>query len=217
MKGNIITMDALHCTEETILTTVDKGANLLVGVKDNSRHLKKAIIDRFDKAGESETSTDTNFDKGHGRVETRITQITSINTKSTNFSHLKTIAKSIRKREIMRNGQLIKTQNETAYYASTIEFNKTSANDMANLIRGHWSIENKLHHTKDVSMNEDRYKAANGLARIMTGIRSCASLILGKLGPSVPIAQRKFATKTSLFTQILKCKSLSKFSLLFLG
>ena len=93
-------MDALHCTEETILTTVDKGANLLVGVKDNSRHLKKAIIDRFDKAGESETSTDTNFDKGHGRVETRITQITSINTKSTNFSHLKTIAQLSPKKSI---------------------------------------------------------------------------------------------------------------------
>ena len=113
MKGNIITMDALHCTEETILATVDKGANLLVGVKDNSSHLKKAIIDRFDKAAESEIFTDTNFDKGHGRVETRITEITSINTKSTNFSHLNTIAKSIRKREIMRNGELIKTQNET--------------------------------------------------------------------------------------------------------
>lgn len=50
------------------------------------------------------------------------------------------------------------------YYLSNQEVN--SARYFAEVIRGHWGIENKLHWVKDVQMNEDksRIRHRNGAA-----------------------------------------------------
>lgn len=45
------------------------------------------------------------------------------------------------------------TSGETAYYVSTKIF---SAGMFNRIIRGHWSIENKNHYVKDVSLGEDK-------------------------------------------------------------
>ncbi len=55
---------------------------------------------------------------------------------------------------------------ETAYYALSRPIN--SAQIAADAIRGHWSIENDLHWTKDVIMGEDdmSYKSKNAMTVI---------------------------------------------------
>lgn len=45
---------------------------------------------------------------------------------------------------------------ETAYYLSSVERNE--ADYFAVGIRGHWSIENRLHWVKDVQRGEDSYR-----------------------------------------------------------
>ncbi len=50
---------------------------------------------------------------------------------------------------------------ETAFYVSSLP-PTTKASVFAKGIRGHWSIENSLHYTKDVTFNEDKSKITKG-------------------------------------------------------
>lgn len=53
--------------------------------------------------------------------------------------------------------------HETHYYISSVSL---SAVDFANLIRGHWGIENRLHWVKDVVFCEDKLPIAHHQAAI---------------------------------------------------
>jgi predicted transposase YbfD/YdcC len=56
-----------------------------------------------------------------------------------------------------------KTTEETAYFISSSP-GTTSAEVFAAGVRGHWSIENSLHYTKDVTFKEDASKVRTGQA-----------------------------------------------------
>jgi predicted transposase YbfD/YdcC len=59
---------------------------------------------------------------------------------------------------------------------------------LADLIRGHWSIENGLHYVRDVTFGEDtsQLRTGNG-PQVMACLRN---LIIGTLPPA-PISQRR--------------------------
>ncbi len=59
-----------------------------------------------------------------------------------------------------------KTTTETRYYMSSIEELKK----VANAIRDHWAIENKLHRTLDVTFNEDHSQIRIGHAAENLGL-----------------------------------------------
>ena len=59
------------------------------------------------------------------------------------------------------------------------------------LVRAHWAIENKLHHVRDVSMNEDRCRVRAG-ARPLSTLRNAAIGIIRRLGRAIPAARENF-------------------------
>jgi len=64
------------------------------------------------------------------------------------------------------------------------------------LVRGHWGIENRLHHRKDRSMDEDRCRSsAAKTGRVMCCLRSIAALVLGRANESLSVVQRRFCRK----------------------
>jgi predicted transposase YbfD/YdcC len=218
MQGTVISLDALHVMNETFeLAVEDKGAHILVGVKNNREKLLETVKTQLNNAMRKDVFKYTDIDKGHGRVETRSIELTAITPEKAGFSHIHSVMRILRIREHVRNSKVMKTDKETSFYVATFDAKSVGAKRANELIRGHWSIENRLHHSKDVSMNEDRYRAKGGLARIMTTIRSFATIVLKFFGLTVPIAQMRFATKTSFFNKFLKSKSLESFKLCFLG
>ncbi len=54
--------------------------------------------------------------------------------------------------------KLWKNTDETAYYISTILLN---AEEFCKAIRNHWGVENRNHHVRDVTMNEDKSRIRN--------------------------------------------------------
>lgn len=61
-----------------------------------------------------------------------------------------------RHRQIVRKGQIVKTQKEIVYGFTTLSSQKASPTRLLQLIRDHWSIENGQHHRRDRTQDEDR-------------------------------------------------------------
>lgn len=64
-----------------------------------------------------------------------------------------------RHREIFRaKKKKWENTDETVYYISTIPL---IAEELCESVRNHWGIENKNHHVRDVTMNEDKSRIRN--------------------------------------------------------
>lgn len=71
---------------------------------------------------------------------------------------------------------------EVRYYATSLPCAQADAGRLADLIRGHWGVENRLHHVKDRTFHEDRHWLKNrAAANAMTFLRSITVSILNGL------------------------------------
>jgi predicted transposase YbfD/YdcC len=74
------------------------------------------------------------------------------------------------------NDEKKEPEMQVRYYISSSDI---SAEKFASAMRGHWSIENKLHWRLDVAMNEDDCRIRRGdAAELFSGIRHIAINIL---------------------------------------
>lgn len=65
--------------------------------------------------------------------------------------------------------------SETSWYITSQSAGKAGAARLALQIRGHWSIENCLHHVRDVTWDEDRSQVRTASApRTMAALRNLA-------------------------------------------
>ncbi len=174
IKGAVITVDALHMHSETIDMVREKKGHLLAGLKGNQGKTLDMVAAMFDKAEQQNEPIARNFreDCGHGRIETRLAEIMPFSTPD--FPHIQMAVRMTRTRQEKRRGfPNGKYSEEVSYYTATIPIEETTPEEINNLIRGHWSVENKLHHVKDRTMKEDRYKAKDAVAANVALFRSC--------------------------------------------
>ena len=93
---------------------------------------------------------------------------------------------------------LWKTSDETSFYLSSRQID---ANRAALAIRKHWSIENKLHYTRDVTLREDASRIRKNPG-IFARMRSFAYNIL-RFNQSDTIAQDRYAAALGGLKSIL--------------
>lgn len=66
-------------------------------------------------------------------------------------------------------------ESEVHYYATSLPAHQAGPERLRDLARGHWGIENRLHHVKDRTWLEDRHWMKNpDAASVMTFLRSVA-------------------------------------------
>jgi hypothetical protein len=76
---------------------------------------------------------------------------------------------------------------QTRYFATSLDPSGVSAMELLCLIRGHWCVENNLHHEKDRWWDEDRHSCRRtGLAERFTTLLSAAISTLQVLKPGGP-------------------------------
>ena len=180
LKNKTVTIDAMGCQKAIAQQIVDQKGDYLLMIKNNHPIFFHQIEMTF-KEARLEKFVDWNFDyfesvsKGHGRIDTRrVWLISDIDGMSevVNWPGLQHIVVV----ESIRQGGKKDTKGLRFYLSS----HKTiSAEFAAHAIRSHWGIENGLHRTLDVSMNEDqcRIRKNNG-AENATRIRR---IVLNKL------------------------------------
>jgi len=151
IENCIITIDAMGCQTAIADKIIEKKAHYVLAVKGNQPKLLEEIEDEFRFTNDilfSET-----LDLDHGRIETRKCSVIN------KFQHLESQdkwkdLKSIIRLESIREfkNSTKETEHFTRYYISSSNGN---AEYFQQVIRSHWSIENKLHWTLDVAFGED--------------------------------------------------------------
>jgi predicted transposase YbfD/YdcC len=175
LAATVVTADALHAQREHAewLVTHKHAAYLLV-VKANQPTLHQQL--RRLPWPEVPVA-DRTRDRGHGRVETRRLQVTTV--AGLDFPHA-TQALRITRRVRARGSRRWRTV--TVYAITSLTAAQASPARLADYVRGHWGIE-ALHHIRDVTFAEDASQTRTGTApRAMASLRNLAIGILRARG-----------------------------------
>lgn len=206
--GVVCTLDALHAVKETCEIIVSKGMDFLICVKGNAASLQRTIADYLKRREKSLQHSKTS-DCKHGRIEHRELSMHSILPWQANWPHVHTVIKVTRHRAKIRQRKRICESTETIHYIASFPADKFSPEKVLLLVRGHWQIENTLHHRKDRSMDEDRNRASiSKTGRFMCYLRSVAAQIFRRTKESMGVVQKRFINKTGLVLNLLRSHSL---------
>lgn len=171
LHGATVTIDAIGCQTEVARQVVEAEGHYVLAVKENQPTLHarvkalldEAILDGFEgvRHGASEST-----DGGHGRVERRRVWVTDEvhwlgEALVAHWPGLASVAAVECRREVLGGGGGGgKVSAERRYFISSRK--GVDAEAMAEAVRGHWSVENRLHWQLDVSFNEDQRRIRSG-------------------------------------------------------
>lgn len=150
LKGCIITIDAMGCQKKIAQDIIKKDADYLLMVKDNQKELKQQVEKMFARGCVAQT--DTQFDVGHGRAETRTCDVIDDLRFMDEKEHWEGLKSIVRVQSERYDKQTQRTSHQARYYISSMDADAKKANSA---VRKHWSIENNLHWVLDVVFKED--------------------------------------------------------------
>ena len=83
---------------------------------------------------------------------------------------------------------------EVSYFITSLTRDRADAGRLAELIRGHWKIENRLHYVRDVAMGEDACRVRTGSSpQVLAALRNSALHLLENANaPSRAASMRRF-------------------------
>jgi predicted transposase YbfD/YdcC len=140
LAGAVVTFDALHTVRANLdWLAAEKKARYIAVVKKNQPLLHarvKALPWRQVPAGS------TTRDTGHGRTETRTLKAAHLS--RLNFPHARQAIKITRRRQDTSTG---KVSRETVYAITSLTSAHATPQDLARLVREHWSVEAHHHGT----------------------------------------------------------------------
>ncbi|MEO3778464.1 ISAs1 family transposase [Micromonospora sp. B11E3] len=175
LRDTVITADALHCQREHVDHLAERGAHWILTVKGNQPRLHRQLSGLPWRAA-PDVFRDT--DRGRGRREIRTVKALTIST-GIDFPHAAQALQIRRRRR--RLDQPKRFTTETVYAITDLRVHQAKPAQLAAWIRGHWSIENKIHWVRDVTYDEDRSQIRTGTGpEVMAALRNAA--LLGEFG-----------------------------------
>jgi predicted transposase YbfD/YdcC len=168
ITGAIITADALHTQRAHAEYLHDRGAHYVLTVKGNQPGLRDQLATL---PWAQIPEVDLTHDKGHGRAESRTLKLAAISA-GIGFPHARLAIRLTRRRRSRTSGRC---HIETVYAVTDLNWGEIRAEQLAEAIRRHWSIENRLHWIRDVVFDEDhsQIRTAAGPA-VMATLRNLA-------------------------------------------
>jgi len=155
LQGAVVTIDAAGCQKKIAQRIVDQGGHYILQLKGNQGSLHQETVMLFDQCLTDDCrgiaySTASTTGGGHGRIEERRIWATSEVgwfAERDKWKHLRSLARVRCERTI--DGE---TSTEDHYYISSLTADPQT---LLGYIRGHWSIENRLHWSLDISFADD--------------------------------------------------------------
>lgn len=124
--------------------------------------------------------------KDHGRIEVRKIAVSSEVVPHLNWPGAAQAVRIERHRHIKGRDSA-----EITYLITSLTAEDAGPERLLELNRAHWAIENRLHHVRDVTLNEDRCRVRKG-ARPLATLRNLAISLIRRRGLSIPEARENF-------------------------
>lgn len=150
--GRVLTGDALHCQTALCTAVLAAGGDYLLRVKANQPRLLQDIQWLFaEPALLDDHRTAQTIQRGHGRRELRQIVVSS---DLAGYSRWPALAQVFR---ITRTWWTADGTRHRAvrYGITSLPATVSSATQLLRLFQGHWTIENRVHYVKDVTLGED--------------------------------------------------------------
>ncbi len=184
-----ITLDAAGCQRDIAQAITQRGAHYILALKKNQKTLYNDVQAYFESFRLAQGTEWSSVDKSQGRVITRLCRATDQIAwldPDHRWAGLTSIAQVI-----TRLHQRGKLTEETRYYLTS---HPPQAEAIAQAVRAHWGIENKLHWRLDVLYREDQAgirqaQAAETMSLLRKWALNCLSPHRGK--GSLVSVQRK--------------------------
>jgi len=162
LKDTTVTMDANGLVASTLHSIKKQKGDFLVALKEPQLALKKQVFKEFEERPD-ETKVYEETSKGHGRLEYRGVEVLDLKKEFNEATKAK--RKKCYEAQMPEFNSCIRVlskrmikgkppSQEVRYYLSSRK--NLSAEEAFKLVRSHWSIENNLHWSLDVTFNEDR-------------------------------------------------------------
>jgi predicted transposase YbfD/YdcC len=193
----VFTLDALHTQHRTATLLDTAGAGYLLTVKGNQPGLRTAIRDRVNAERPPRTSARS---RGHGRTEERFIEV--VPATGITFPGATQIFRITR-----YTGGLDGQRERKEVVHGITNLTATEADDarLAQLVRGHWAIENSIHWVRDMTYREDAHRARTGNApAVLACIRNLVTTALRLAGAvNIAAARRAAALKPATILRLL--------------
>lgn len=204
LKGATVTADANSCTASISAAVRAAGADYVLSLKGNRGTLHRHVEALFADAAQKDFRGIKRFqskDTAHGRIEYRLVRALPLDELPPRIAATWTALKTAVLVERIRVTDAVTL--DRAYYVTS---HAPDPKLLAAKIRGHWSIENQLHHCLDVTFAEDRRRIhhENGAQNFALITRYALSMI--KREPtkmSVAMKRRKAAWGETYILKVL--------------
>ena len=156
LRGCIVSFDALHTQKETITTIAERNGDYVGALKGNQGNLAVLAEKSFTEQNKDNIRTKGEFyfessEKSHSQIEKRKFYMTKAKQRFDGVLEWKNLRYFICYEKHTCNVITNEENVETRYYITSLR----DAELCAEAIRGHWSVENKLHWHLDYSFDED--------------------------------------------------------------
>jgi predicted transposase YbfD/YdcC len=161
VAGMLLTLDALHTTKKTArLITGPLDADYLLILKGNqplTHQAAQTLLTGTDT--EFADHTDIHNDRGHGRTERRTLRVAPCD--DTLFPGARQV---FRLRRDTGGLDGVRTSKDIIHGIVSLDAGRASPQHLNHYARGHWTVENRLHWTRDVTFGEDDSQLRTGTA-----------------------------------------------------
>jgi predicted transposase YbfD/YdcC len=199
LGGCLITADALHCQRGHAEFLTTRGGHYLFTVKANQPTVRTALR----RLPWATAPGARRRGRGHGRAESRSIKVIDLDGTGLPllFPAARRGIKVVRRRSTTDG----RRSTEIVYALTSLDHRAADPRLLAAWLRGHWGIENRVHHVRDVTQREDasRIRIGNG-PQVMAALRNTATNIARLTGPAnIAAAQRAAAWHPTAITDAL--------------
>ncbi len=183
LRGCVVTLDAGLTHPKIAQQIREQGGDFFMVVKGNQRQLHDELGWYFVEpplACEHPWRMMTTSNKDHGRLETRTVTCTDDLDTYLNWSEVRQVMRRECERITVKSGKVTRA---VSYAMTSVRGERASAAQLAELWRGHWTIENRRHYVRDVTMGEDSCQMYVGAApKALASVRNALISLLRRDG-----------------------------------